>query len=100
MIFILIGWLFFRANSFVEAIGLLAQVGNWVTPIWFLSFWISLAIFAVPLFVIDLWLWKSGDLLAPLKLSTMKLAALEGLLLWAIIFYWEKPKTPFIYFQF
>jgi alginate O-acetyltransferase complex protein AlgI len=100
IMFVLLGWIFFRADSSRRAMEMISQLANPTTPMWFHSFWISLLILGAPLVAIEIWQRKTNDLLAPLTLPVWALAMLEGICLLAIMLFWERQKTPFIYFQF
>ena len=54
-------WIFFRAGSLSEAAHLIAGLGTWT---WRPAYWVALkflALFAIPLFVVDLWLERSTE---------------------------------------
>jgi hypothetical protein len=57
-------------------------------------------VFTAPAVVLEIWQHRTRNLLAPLTLPAWAKAGLQGMLLLAIILYWEKDKVPFIYFQF
>jgi D-alanyl-lipoteichoic acid acyltransferase DltB (MBOAT superfamily) len=108
MLFVLYGWLLFRAQGLkVDGMSALDQImamtrslGDFSIPAWTANYLIHLATFAMPLVLMEIWQLKSQDLLVPLGLKRRTLALLEGALLLAIILFWEKNKVPFIYFQF
>ena len=56
--------------------------------------------FTAPLLLMEIWQEKTGNHLAALSLPAWAKATLQGALLLGIIFFWEKEKVPFIYFQF
>jgi alginate O-acetyltransferase complex protein AlgI len=98
--FVLYGWLLFRARSMEEIIGMTRALANFSAPAWINSYVINLVVFTLPLIVVELWQFRSGDVLAPLRLRPWPRALLQGALLLGIILYWERNQAPFIYFQF
>lgn len=99
-LFVLYGWLLFRAESFAHIVSLNRAFLEWKLPTWFGSYLLNLLIFMLPLILLQAWQWRSKDLLAPLRLRDWQLGALEAVFLVGIIMYWAKEKVPFIYFQF
>ncbi len=98
--FVLFGWLLFRADSLRHVGLLLAQFGQWQIPVWFPTYCVSLGLLSLPLLAMELWQRSRSNLLAPLALPSWAFASLNGLCLICILIFWEKLKTPFIYFQF
>lgn len=99
MLFVFAGWLWFRAESLEQALGLAAQLGNWTSPDYAVQFWIQLVLYAFPLIAIQAWQHRTSNLLAPLNHPVL-LPVLEGFMIFAIFAWWEKERIPFIYFQF
>ena len=100
LLFVLYGWLLFRAISWQQVLDLTRALGNWYSPTWMGSFVWNLALFAAPLVLIEVWQFRRQNLLAPLTLPAWGKAALQGALLIGILLFWQKEKVPFIYFQF
>lgn len=98
MITVFFGWFLFRAASFDKITTMLSGVTNFATPAWIGSYLLTLVVFLVPLFLIELIQYKRGNLLAPLSFRSK--AFLQGLLVVAVVVFWKKEKVPFIYFQF
>lgn len=98
MITVFFGWFLFRAASFDKITTMINGVTNFTAPAWIGSYLLSLIIFLVPLFLVELIQYKRGNLLAPLSFRSK--AILQGLLLVAVVVFWKKEKVPFIYFQF
>jgi len=95
-----LAWIFFRARSFSQVFSLLAGLTVWQ---WTDKFWIStkfLLMFSLPLFLIDLWLERSGDeyLFQSASLPSRLAFATAASLLTA--FYGANQANAFIYFQF
>ncbi len=100
IVFVLYGWLLFRAGS-VEQIGILTgALGDFVYPPWHASYYLNLAVFTIPLVAVQIWQRQTNDLLAPLRLPVWGRTLLQGALVIAILLFWEKEKAPFLYFQF
>jgi D-alanyl-lipoteichoic acid acyltransferase DltB (MBOAT superfamily) len=100
LLFVLYGWLLFRARSFSQIADMTCALGNFSAPAWTGSFLLNLLVFSTPLVLMEFWQEKAGDPLAPLKLRPWLKAALQGALLVAIVLFWQREKVPFIYFQF
>jgi D-alanyl-lipoteichoic acid acyltransferase DltB (MBOAT superfamily) len=100
MLFVLYGWLLFRAGSFAHIVSLTRALGTFSLPVWTQSYCLNLAVFTLPLAAMQIWQAKTNNLLAPLTLPRWAQALLQGVLLIAIVLFWEKEKVPFIYFQF
>jgi D-alanyl-lipoteichoic acid acyltransferase DltB (MBOAT superfamily) len=100
MLFVLYGWLLFRARSVDQIIAMTSALGNFSAPVWIGSLALNLAVFAAPVVLMELYQARNGGYQAPLKFSGLARAILEGVLLLGIILFWEKDKVPFIYFQF
>jgi D-alanyl-lipoteichoic acid acyltransferase DltB (MBOAT superfamily) len=100
MLFILYSWLLFRAHSLDQIIAFTRSFADPSVPVWFNAYCINLAAFLLPLLLMEIWLERANNLLAPLLLPRWQQAALQGTLLIAIAFYWGREASPFIYFQF
>ena len=98
-LFVLYGWLLFRAGSIANIATLTAGLLNWTAPPWLSHYLISLCIFVLPVLGVEAWQAKpnqpkTGHLPGWLRTS------LQSLLLLSILLFWEKKQIPFIYFQF
>ena len=100
LLFVLYGWLLFRANSWQQVLDLTCALAHWSLPVWIGSFVWNLTLFAAPLVLIETWQFRRQNLLAPLTLPDWGKAALQGALLIGILLFWQKDKVSFIYFQF
>jgi alginate O-acetyltransferase complex protein AlgI len=100
MLFVFYGWLLFRAQSFDQILNMTRSLSDWSTPKWIGSYLTNLVVFVIPLLAVEVWQFRSRNLLVCLSLSRWALGALQGLLLLAIVLYWERVEVPFIYFQF
>ncbi len=101
MMFLLtqIGWLIFRAPSLSTAAAMLVE-SPWAWTGHSTRLLLKLGLYAGPLVLIDVWMNRSNDLLAPLKLSLLLQTALYGLMLAAIVVLGFSGAAEFIYFQF
>lgn len=106
MIFVLFGWLLFRADSLHDVVRLLRELGSWTIPSWFPTYCYSLALFAAPLFLLEVTPLgaafesaRAGNSSSSL-LCGWKSGLLQSALLLAILLFWGSAKSPFIYFQF
>lgn len=100
MLFVFYGWLLFRAGSWSRAGELTCAFFDLSLPAWFGNYALAVAVFSLPLVLVQVWQARSQDLLAPLRLSAAGRGALHGLMILAILIFWKKDQTPFIYFQF
>ncbi len=100
MTFVFYGWLMFRASSFAQIAAMTRALGDFAAPVWIGSFILNLALFALPLIAMELWQHRRNNLLAPLQLPAWLQSTLQGLLLTAIVIFWDKKGSTFIYFQF
>jgi alginate O-acetyltransferase complex protein AlgI len=91
MFVVFFGWLLFRADSLRHAHELILQLGHLATPRWIANYCFSLALFSLPLILAEIWQRQNRK---------WPFAPLQGLCLVAIVLYWERAQTPFIYFQF
>ena len=99
-LFVLYGWLLFRAGSFARIHALTASLTDWSAPVWLLHYAVSLVLIVTPLVVIEIWQKRSQNLLAPLAAPWWLRHALQGLLCLGLLLFWEVKSLPFIYFQF
>lgn len=96
-----LGWLLFRAES-------LGQVGNLLVRIFTDFAWnaqatdmlAALILFCLPLWLVQLLQTKTGDLLAPVRLSAVPRAALYATLILMALALGNTGGGAFIYFQF
>ena len=99
-LFVLYGWLLFRADSWGQVVGLTRALGNWTWPAWTLNHVWGLAAFVGPLLLIQAWQARAGDLLAPAKAPWWVRGPLQAVLLLLVVTFWKREASPFIYFQF
>jgi alginate O-acetyltransferase complex protein AlgI len=98
--FVLYGWLLFRARTLRQIVDMTAALADFSAPPWIQSFIFTLAVFAAPLVLMELWQVRTRNRLVALSLPNWAKAGLQGTLLVAIVMFWEKKGLTFIYFQF
>jgi D-alanyl-lipoteichoic acid acyltransferase DltB (MBOAT superfamily) len=99
-LFVLYGWLLFRAASLDQIWQLTSGLGTWSVPSWTRAFLVNLCALTLPLVLMQVWQYRTGNLLVPLTLPWWAKGLLEALLLLCVAAYWEPDGSPFIYFQF
>lgn len=99
-IFVLYGWLLFRATSLGQIASFTRGLLDWSAPAWTGSYLVNLAVFTAPIVALEIWQEKRKNTLVILGLPLWKQAILQGLLAFAILLFWERTAAPFIYFQF
>ena len=100
MTFVFYGWLLFRAKSFAQIADMTRDLADFSAPPWIGSFVLNLLVFTTPLVLMELWQIKSRNLLTALSLPAWAKVTLQGALLTAIVLFWQKKGSAFIYFQF
>jgi alginate O-acetyltransferase complex protein AlgI len=100
MAFVFSGWMLFRVDSFYQAYRLTSSLSDWSLPLWFSDYFVTLGVFVLPLLAMESWQRRRADLLLPRNLPFWLKTPLLGGLLVAILLYWARDATPFIYFQF
>ncbi len=95
-----LAWIFFRARSFAQVSEMLGALGTWDWTDKYLVSIKFLIMFSVPLFLIDLWLERTGDeyLFQSAALAKRLTFATAGALV--VAFYGANQANAFIYFQF
>lgn len=100
MLFVFYGWLLFRARSWHQIVAMTRALGDFSAPAWTPAFLINLAVFVLPLVLVEVWQIRARDRLVALNLPIGLRAALQGALLLGVILFWERKSISFIYFQF
>jgi hypothetical protein len=100
MSFIGYGWLLFRSENLVMIMKLSRSLLVVGAPEWIGQYLINLIFFTLPLLLFQWIQWKKNNLMWPMNLRFTWRIGLQGILLAAIMLYWEKADQPFIYFQF
>jgi alginate O-acetyltransferase complex protein AlgI len=99
-LFVLYGWLLFRADSLDQVLQLSGALTHLSVPIWWRPYVTNLLLLASPLAAMQLWQWRSGNLHPALNWPRWRRAALQGALVLLIVAYWKTDAASFIYFQF
>jgi alginate O-acetyltransferase complex protein AlgI len=100
MLFVLYGWLLFRAGSCNQISALTAALTQWSTTPWLGSFALNVVVFSLPLALMEIAHARSKNPLLALALPGWAKGLLQGALLVGILVFWQQDKVPFIYFQF
>ncbi|HAV61198.1 MAG TPA: membrane-bound O-acyltransferase family protein [Verrucomicrobiales bacterium] len=100
MLFVLYGWLLFRSTSAEQVLVLTASLAHWSPPIWAGAQFRELLFLAAPLVILQLFQWRTGDHEIVLRLPRWARGALQAVLIYVILLFWQREAAPFIYFQF
>lgn len=95
----LYGWLLFRAETMDQIIYFSTQI-NFIPLSTALGTLAKLLFYAAPLFLMQVWQYRSNDLLVPTKLPPVGLSVLYSVLLLGIFILGVRESSEFIYFQF
>jgi len=98
--FVCLTWIFFRATSLSSAWAMVKGLGVWAWRPEFPSAFLFLAIFSVPLFMLDLYLESSGDEYGFASLEMRPRVAFGLACALAIVALGANQANAFIYFQF
>jgi alginate O-acetyltransferase complex protein AlgI len=95
-----LAWIFFRAKTFGRAFEMIAGLGTWE---WNAAYWAAaklLIMFSLPLFLLDLWLERTGDeyVFQSAALSRKLVFAAAAVVI--VAFFGANQANAFIYFQF
>jgi len=100
MLFVWVGWMFFRSRSIEQIAGFIRSSGNFALPPWWLTYLQSLLVLASPVIALNGWQahrrQTESFLLFPRPVRNL----LQGLFLMAIAAWWKREESAFIYFQF
>ncbi len=101
LVFVLVcgGWMIFRASSLEELCYFASHVGLTPSPLSARFAW-DLVFFSLPLFGIEAWQQRRGDLLAPIHAPLAAQLALHSFLVTWIVVFGSRESLEFIYFQF
>lgn len=99
MIFVGVGWLFFRATSLEQVSSMLGAMGNSDNPVWILGYTRAVLIGVAALLLMDI-VHRRIPLDRMVQWPTWARGLVQGLLLIFIIAKWGKQPPAFIYFQF
>jgi alginate O-acetyltransferase complex protein AlgI len=98
--FVLFGWILFRAGSLASVSQLTSALAIWTVPGWLPHYLLSLLILVAPLAAVEIWQRRSGEEFTALKQPVWLRSPIQGLLLLCVLLFWERKSVPFIYFQF
>lgn len=99
LVLTIIGWALFRAESLPQAWHILTAWTLETTP-WTAEIFKNLAFATLLVFIFDIWLFITGDLLAPAKLWLPARVLLYAAMLFTLMILASEKGADFIYFQF
>jgi hypothetical protein len=99
-LFVLYGWILFRAGSLDRIREMTSALTIWTAPAWLPHYLLSLLILVAPLAAIEIWQKRANNPFAALAAPLWLRSGIQGVLLMAVLLFWEKKSVPFIYFQF
>ena len=100
MLFVLYGWMLFRAGSADQVLAFTQALAVFSVPAWWKPYVTNLALLASPLVLMQLWQHRTGNPEAVLTLPLWQKGLLQGALLYGTMLFWKREAAPFIYFQF
>lgn len=95
-----LAWIFFRAPTMGAAIDFLGGLATWSVSENFHPLFLMLAVFSVPMFVLDLLENKRDEEFLTEKSSTVTQVVFGAALLFAVVLFSANSSAAFIYFQF
>lgn len=98
--FVFAGWVLFRVHSVDRMLELAHGLTSLALPVWWGTFLLSVVVLAIPVVVMHLWQLRTRQAEAFPTLSRFSRAALQAFMLLALLAWWKKEASPFIYFQF
>jgi D-alanyl-lipoteichoic acid acyltransferase DltB (MBOAT superfamily) len=98
--FVGVTWIFFRAASIQDAIGMLRGLGRWVWRVEYGPALQFLLVFMIPMILLDLALEYRGEEYLFEKSGTQRRCALAGALAAIVLAFSGNQTNAFIYFQF
>jgi len=97
---VLYGWLLFRSGDWTTLTMMHASLLETAMPIWWSSAVLHIALLSIPVIAVDLWLERTGRVdTTPIDSSLIR-GLVTGLLIIAVMIFWEKQTAAFLYFQF
>ena len=95
-------WLFFRAETLEQALGMLQIVitGPWEWSQAMTGFFFLFGFFAVPLLLFEVWVEKRNDLLALTKVGWPYRFAVYAIVVFLMLFFGAPVSQEFVYFRF
>lgn len=99
-VFVLYGWMLFRAGSLDQIIDFTASLRSAELPRWWCTYLVNLALLVSPLLAMQIWQWHSRRLDVALSLNVWTRGVLQAVMLLLIVTFWQEEASAFIYFQF
>lgn len=100
MIFIWVGWIFFRSKSIEQIVDFARAAGDFTLPLWWLTYLKSLLILVTPVIAMQIWQSCRNEIETFHLFKRPARTLFQGLMLVAIDMWWEQKESSFIYFQF
>ena len=100
MLFVGIGWMFFRASSMEQIVTFARAAGDFTLPMWWLTYVRSLLILMAPIMAVQLWQARRNEAESFRLWPRPARIVAQGILLLAINVWFGRTASPFIYFQF
>jgi len=94
------GWFLFRVTSLETARALLGSLDHFTWKPFDRAAWLAMLAVGVPVFLIEWWQARAGDLLAPARYARVPYSILVSVLLLAIFARFYGSPYAFLYFQF
>lgn len=100
MVLVFYGWMLFRAQSWEQIQGYTTHIWSTQTPAWMGSYVVCCLLYCFPIVAMQAWQKWSDSLTPSLQLRPLGRMLVHGVILYAIVLFWNTRGTPFIYFQF
>jgi alginate O-acetyltransferase complex protein AlgI len=100
MIFVGVGWVFFRAQSMDQLLVLVEGLSRWSVPVWGGTYVWQVGCLSLPLLVVQGWQYRTGEFDCPPFRGVVMRGLVFGILFLGVLAFWEREPAPFIYFQF
>jgi len=100
MLFVGVGWVFFRCRSMEQIADFAGGLGCFTLPLWWLTYVKSLLLLAAPLGFMHVWQAHHRQAESFMAFNRPARALLEGIMCLAIVTWWNPLGASFIYFQF
>lgn len=100
MIFVWVGWFFFRSRSIEQIVDIARSAGDFTLPMWWLTYVKSLVILIAPVVAMQIWQARRQETESFRLFQKPVRILVQGVLLLGINMWFGQKVQPFIYFQF
>src|SRR5262249_24953598 len=100
MIVVFSGWFLFRCRSFAMIRGMVGSLAHLSWEPRHTHILASLVVLSLPVALVEIWQFLSGDLLVPLRSPGLSFALMTGVMLAFTVAMFARFDYGFIYFQF